>query len=69
MLFHQLDELIVQILFKGMHVHFSVPFTLLANYIRPGRDLSSAVKNKGIERVGIQIERALSYQSKPSSRS
>jgi len=43
-----------------MHVHFSVPFTLLANYIRPGRDLSSAVKNKGIERGGIQIERALS---------
>jgi hypothetical protein len=40
-----------------MHVHFSVPFTLLANYIRPGRDLSSAVKNKGIERVGIQRER------------
>src|SRR5215469_2077468 len=24
MLFHQLDELIVQTLFKGMHVHFSV---------------------------------------------
>jgi hypothetical protein len=37
-----------------MHVHFSVPFTLLANYIRPGRDLSSAVKNKGIERGGIK---------------
>jgi hypothetical protein len=53
MLFHQLDELIVQILFKGMHVHFSVPFTLLANYIRPGRDLSNAVKNKDIERVGM----------------
>jgi len=39
-----------------MHVHFSVPFTLLANYIRPGRDLSNAVKNNGIERGGIQRE-------------
>jgi len=39
-----------------MHVSFSIPFTLLANYIRPGRDLSSAVRNKGIERGGIQRE-------------
>src|SRR5258708_34702968 len=46
MLFHHLDELIVQIPFKGMHVHFSVSFTWLANYIRPARNLSSTVKNK-----------------------
>src|SRR5260370_17965535 len=56
MLFRQLDELIVQALFKAMRVHFAVPFTLPANYIRLGRDLSRAVKNKGSERGGIQRE-------------
>jgi hypothetical protein len=37
-----------------MHVDFSIPFTLLANYIKPGGDLSSAVRNKGRERGGIK---------------
>jgi hypothetical protein len=54
-----------------MHVYCSIPFTLLANYIRPGRVLSSAVRNRDIEQGVIQRERerALSYQSKPSSTS
>jgi hypothetical protein len=50
-----------------MHVDFSIPFTLLANYIKPGGDLSSAVRNKGRERGGIKTRESFELPN-PSHR-